>query len=190
MGVEQNRPYFTPEVAKRLSSAATARSQAATSWQPAAVAMPWTRAITGCGRRVRAVITAEQRVEQGADRRVAQVGAHLLEVVAGAEGLARTGDDHHPRRRVDGDPGELLLEQAQQLVGQAVVGVRAIEGQPHHAIGIAAQEWGSPPPTSIGSSLSSPPAPAARYQASVRARPSCRLTLGAKPSRVRALVVS
>ncbi len=30
-------------------SAATARSQAATSWHPAAVAIPWTLAITGCG---------------------------------------------------------------------------------------------------------------------------------------------
>ena len=48
-GVEQNNPYFTPEVAKRQSSLAMARSQAATSWQPAAVAMPWGAAITGTG---------------------------------------------------------------------------------------------------------------------------------------------
>ena len=38
-----------PEVAKRASSAAIARSEPATSWHPAAVAMPCTRAITGCG---------------------------------------------------------------------------------------------------------------------------------------------
>ena len=37
-------------VEKRAVSAAIARSQVATSWQPAAVAMPWTRAITGLGR--------------------------------------------------------------------------------------------------------------------------------------------
>ena len=51
IGVEQKRPIFTPGVAKRVASAATARSQAATSWQPAAVAIPCTFAITGCGTR-------------------------------------------------------------------------------------------------------------------------------------------
>ncbi len=49
IGVEQNRPIFTPGVANQASSAATARSQDATSWQPAAVATPCTLAITGCG---------------------------------------------------------------------------------------------------------------------------------------------
>ena len=49
IGVEQNRPIFTPGVANQVPSAATARSQAATSWQPAAVATPWTLAITGWG---------------------------------------------------------------------------------------------------------------------------------------------
>src|SRR5438477_1897875 len=39
-GVEQNSPTSMPETAKRAVSAAIARSQAATSWQPAAVAMP------------------------------------------------------------------------------------------------------------------------------------------------------
>ena len=48
-GVEQNSPRFTPDTAKRALSLATARSHIATSWQPAAVAMPCTRAITGCG---------------------------------------------------------------------------------------------------------------------------------------------
>ena len=49
IGVEQNSPIFTPGVANHASSDATARSHAATSWQPAAVAPPWTLAITGCG---------------------------------------------------------------------------------------------------------------------------------------------
>ena len=40
MGVEQNKPIFTPLTPKRVPSAATAMSQLATSWQPAAVAMP------------------------------------------------------------------------------------------------------------------------------------------------------
>ena len=48
IGVEQNSPIFTPGVANRASSDATARSQDATSWHPAAVATPWTFAITGC----------------------------------------------------------------------------------------------------------------------------------------------
>ena len=49
LGVEQNRPTLMPLTAKRASRAATARSHIATSWQPAAVAMPCTRAITGTG---------------------------------------------------------------------------------------------------------------------------------------------
>ena len=50
IGVEQNSPILTPGVPNRAPSAATARSHAATSWQPAAVAIPCTFAITGCGR--------------------------------------------------------------------------------------------------------------------------------------------
>jgi hypothetical protein len=50
MGVEQNSPIFTPGVAKRAAEEAIARSQLATSWQPAAKAGPCTAAMTGCGR--------------------------------------------------------------------------------------------------------------------------------------------
>ena len=60
IGVEQNRPILTPGVAKRAVCDATARSQLATSWQPAAVATPSTAAITGCGRRTIICITALQ----------------------------------------------------------------------------------------------------------------------------------
>ena len=60
IGVEQNRPIFTPGVAKRASWLATARSQVATSWQPAAVAMPFTAAITGFGERTIDSIILEQ----------------------------------------------------------------------------------------------------------------------------------
>jgi hypothetical protein len=55
-GVEQNTPMFTPGIANVAVSAATARSHIDTSWHPAAVAMPWTRAITGCGISVSAII--------------------------------------------------------------------------------------------------------------------------------------
>ena len=51
---------FTPGVAKRASSDATARSHAATSWQPAAVATPCTLAITGCGIVCSRVISSTQ----------------------------------------------------------------------------------------------------------------------------------
>src|SRR5207237_973594 len=51
IGVVQNQPPLPPGVAKLAFSAATARSHDATSWQPAAVAIPCTRATTGCGSR-------------------------------------------------------------------------------------------------------------------------------------------
>ena len=55
-GVEQKRPRLTPLTANFAVLEATARSHIATSWQPAAVAMPCTRAITGTGRRCTASI--------------------------------------------------------------------------------------------------------------------------------------
>ena len=58
-GAEQNRPRFTPLTANFAVLAATARSHIATSWQPAAVAIPWTRAITGTGNRWIASIMSE-----------------------------------------------------------------------------------------------------------------------------------
>ena len=61
IGVEQNRPMRTPGVANFDRSDATARSQPATSWQPAAVATPSTLAMTGCGP-ARACISIEQRL--------------------------------------------------------------------------------------------------------------------------------
>ena len=65
MGVEQNSPISTPGVAKRAEVEATARSQLATSWQPAAVAMPCTWAITGLGWRTMACIIVRALGEQG-----------------------------------------------------------------------------------------------------------------------------
>ena len=50
LGVEQNRPWSMPLTAIRASVLATARSQVARSWQPAAVASPLTLATTGWGR--------------------------------------------------------------------------------------------------------------------------------------------
>ena len=42
MGVEQKRPRFTPGVANLEELEEMAKSQLATSWQPAAVAIPLT----------------------------------------------------------------------------------------------------------------------------------------------------
>ena len=55
-GVEQKTPTLIPGIAKDAVSAATAMSHIETSWQPAAVAMPWTRAMTGCGSFVKETI--------------------------------------------------------------------------------------------------------------------------------------
>src|SRR3954453_2845979 len=60
IGVEQNRPMSTPGVANEAASDATARSQLATIWHPAAVATPCTAATTGLGRRTIAIIIALQ----------------------------------------------------------------------------------------------------------------------------------
>jgi hypothetical protein len=62
IGVEQNRPMSTPGVANLAVVDATARSQVATSWQPAAVAMPLTAAITGFGQWTIACIIALHEV--------------------------------------------------------------------------------------------------------------------------------
>ncbi len=51
---------LTPGVANRAAEEATARSQLATIWQPAAVAVPCTAAITGCGRCTICSMTALQ----------------------------------------------------------------------------------------------------------------------------------
>ena len=57
-GVVQNSPIWTPGVAKDADSPATARSQVATSWHPAAVARPCTCAMTGLGSSRMASITS------------------------------------------------------------------------------------------------------------------------------------
>jgi len=58
IGVWQNQPPLPPGAAKPAVSAATARSAAATSWHPAAVASPCTRATTGWGMRCMSVISS------------------------------------------------------------------------------------------------------------------------------------
>mmetsp|Transcript_96543 Transcript_96543/g.155763 ORF Transcript_96543/g.155763 Transcript_96543/m.155763 type:complete len:228 (+) Transcript_96543:302-985(+) len=64
-GVVQNRPILTPGVENVAVSAATARSHAATSWQPPAVARPPTSAITGKRACRIANIKLEHRLKTG-----------------------------------------------------------------------------------------------------------------------------
>ena len=58
IGVEQNKPIFTPGVANLEECEAIAKSQLATIWHPAAVAVPSTSAITGLGLVTIAFITS------------------------------------------------------------------------------------------------------------------------------------
>ena len=119
LGVEQNSPKLTPLTANFASLDATARSHIATSWQPAAVAMPCTRAITGTGSRWIDSIIARAAVEQRAVVVERRLGAHLLQVVPGAERLAGGGEHDDARRFVGRDRVELRLQRRQHRLGQA-----------------------------------------------------------------------
>ena len=88
-GVEQKTPTFTPGSANFAVSAATARSHIDTSWQPAAVAMPWTRAMTGCGKLRELLHHPAAGGEEFALPFEIRMSAHFLQVVAGAEPPAR-----------------------------------------------------------------------------------------------------
>ena len=60
-------------------SGATARSHSETSWHPAAVAIPCTRAITGWGSRVKDIIILAHWAEQRLLEFLGRIGAHLLQ---------------------------------------------------------------------------------------------------------------
>ena len=93
IGVVQKSPIFTPGVAKAASSAAMARSQVATNWHPAAVAIPCTSAITGCGIDWTFCISSRAHVEDPAVF-IDVAAGHLAEIVAGAKYFAASGQNH------------------------------------------------------------------------------------------------
>jgi len=62
---------------------------------------------------------------------------HLLEVVAGTEGLAGARQHHDARRFVGGNAVERVLQRRQHFLGQRVELGGAIERQAHHAAGAA-----------------------------------------------------
>ena len=92
-GVWQNRPPLPPGMAKPASSAATARSHVATSWQPAAVASACTLAHDRLRDGLDGVHHLGAHLEQPPG--LGQVGAdHVAEVVPGGEHRAVGGEDH------------------------------------------------------------------------------------------------
>ena len=74
MGVEQNSPILTPGVEKAAWSEAIARSQLATSWQPAAEAGPSTSAMTGFGSRTMVCMRAAHRAHRGLEEAAPPIG--------------------------------------------------------------------------------------------------------------------
>ena len=117
IGVEQNRPILTPGVQKVAWSEAMARSQLATSWQPAAVARPSTSAITGFGCVTIDCISAEQAAMVSLEERPAAIGIgavrrHLLEIVPGRKDLAGGGEHDD----ADGAVAARRLERGLQVV--------------------------------------------------------------------------
>ena len=131
-----------PLVAKVALSAATARSQVATSWQPAAVAMPCTLAITGWGRPTMVCIICAAAVEEGVVVRALGCCPHLLQVVAGAEGLASGAQDDDVDGHVGGERVERTLQRVEQVLGERVEAGRAVQRQFGDVAAVLAQQHG------------------------------------------------
>ena len=127
-GVVQNSPVRTPEVPKRASSAATARSHVATSWQPAAVAIPCTRAITGCGARWIAIIISVQASNSSWSRRGRARPSRR------GRGRPRTPGRHLDHDRPDVPVGPELAHDrrhlAHQVEREGIPLLRAVERDP------------------------------------------------------------
>ena len=126
IGVVQNRPIFTPGVAKAASSAATARSQVATNWHPAAVAMPCTSAITGCGMDCSFIISS---VHTSKMRRYSLMSRPVIsrKIVAGAEHLAGGGQDHRADLAVAADLVQAGDQLQHQLERKRVAPLRTVQ---------------------------------------------------------------
>ena len=140
IGVEQNSPILTPFTANRALSAATARSQVATSWQPAAAATACTLAITGLGSRVIDSISLEHCSNSDLIGRPRGCRAHFLEVVAAAEAGAGAGDDHDLDRGVGLEAVELVLQGGHQVHRQGVALRRPVQGQRRDPVAVVAEQ--------------------------------------------------
>jgi len=72
---------------------------------------------------------------------LAVIGAHFLQVMAGAERLAGTGQHHHAHRLIGGDGVEFLLQRAQQRFRERIELAGAVQGEGGQAVGaVGAQQ--------------------------------------------------
>ena len=101
---------LTPGVANLASEDATARSHDATSWHPAAVAIPCTFAITGCGSAARLIIIRLHRAKQCLHLRHVAHGADFLQVVTRAEAAPVRREHDHPHAAIRRDAVERRLQ--------------------------------------------------------------------------------
>jgi hypothetical protein len=141
-GVEQNRPRLMPETANlRLLRG---NGQIAHGHQLAACGRG--DAMNPCDHRLRHFDQGHHHpaalLEQLLHIGLAVVGTHLLEVVAGTEGLAGAGNDHHAHRCILGDGIERRLQFGQQFLRQGIKLPGPIQGQPGDALAVFAQQHG------------------------------------------------
>ena len=132
-------------MAKLAASEATARSQLATSWQPAAVATPWTAATTGFGRCTMACIIALQAFMICGEIGAAAIGiaaarGQFLHVVAGGKGRAVGGDHHRAHALVVVDFLQRRVQFADQAFRQAVARRGPVEREHRDAAERLAQQ--------------------------------------------------
>jgi hypothetical protein len=144
IGVEQKSPMFTPLTPNRVPSAATAMSQAATSWQPAAVAMPCTSAITGCGRVAGSPASPRRSGEEVREVMRARPPSRRLAASSRFRSWPAQKARPAPRRTTRGCGSsahrvEARLQRGQHRIGQRVELVGAVERQPRHRAAILAQ---------------------------------------------------
>jgi hypothetical protein len=141
IGVLQNRPYFTPEVAKRASSAQTARSQAADELAAGGGGDPVDAGDHGLRQAGQLQHHPRAEREQLGQRLAAAGGSDLLQVVAGAERLLPgPGEDDDADGAVLGQAVQLVLQGREQLLGEAVVGAGPVQGEPGDPAPVLAQE--------------------------------------------------
>jgi hypothetical protein len=128
IGVEQNKPMRTPGVANVDRSDATARSQPATSWQPAAVAYAIDLGDDGLGCTTQRVHQHRAAAEQ-LDVVALVAIEHLGDVVPRGERRAVGFDDQYLHRRVGGQFVDGALERLHELEAHRVAPRRT--GQSH-----------------------------------------------------------
>ena len=118
LGVEQKSLTEIPDTANLTSSAALVRSHAATSWQPAAVAMLCILAITGCGRAMIDCMSELDRLNKSRKVCVVVSCSHLLQAVPEARRLAGAGDYHHANVVTFGAARKKFGQVAKRFVGE------------------------------------------------------------------------